>query len=108
MIATMILGFLVAWVPYAIVAMIKVFSTISGQSDLPFDATSIYVYLPALLAKSSIVYNPIIYAVFNTQVMIEFKSSRFGSIQSFPDAQHTPRSSQLETKIFVQPSKNKV
>ncbi|KAJ3606355.1 hypothetical protein NHX12_025876 [Muraenolepis orangiensis] len=49
-------GFLIAWIPYAVVSVISAF----GQPDTVPLALSV---IPTLLAKSSAVYNPIIYQV---------------------------------------------
>lgn len=49
-------GFLTAWIPYAVVSVISAF----GRPDSVPLAVSL---LPTLLAKSSAVYNPIIYQV---------------------------------------------
>ncbi|CAL8312443.1 unnamed protein product [Lota lota] len=49
-------GFLIAWIPYAVVSVVSAF----GQPDSVPIALSV---IPTLLAKSSAVYNPIIYQV---------------------------------------------
>lgn len=59
MVAVMIILFMVAWTPYSIFALMEQF----GPGVKPSLAV-----LPALLAKSSICYNPIIYVGMNTQV----------------------------------------
>ena len=59
MIALMIVVFMVAWTPYSIFALLEQF----GSGVNPALAV-----LPALLAKSSICYNPIIYVGMNSQV----------------------------------------
>ena len=64
MVAIMITAFMVAWTPYSLFALIEQF----GPSDL---ITPQMAVLPALIAKSSICYNPIIYIGLNTQVRIE-------------------------------------
>lgn len=68
MLTTMVLCYLIAWLPYAVVAILKVSSTLSGEPFSMLQLNGIYGYLPSLLAKSSIIYNPIIYVLFNTQV----------------------------------------
>lgn len=62
MVAIMIMAFLVAWTPYAIFALISQF----GPEGLISPAMGV---MPALLAKSSICYNPMIYVGLNTQVL---------------------------------------
>ncbi|CAK9833716.1 Visual pigment-like receptor peropsin [Anthophora retusa] len=59
MVALMITAFLLAWSPYAALALTAQY----------FDAklSASVAVLPALLAKSSICYNPIIYAGLNSQ-----------------------------------------
>lgn len=61
MVLVMVLCFLLCWLPYAAVALIATF----GQPGLITPAASI---IPAILAKSSTVYNPIIYVFLNKQV----------------------------------------
>lgn len=49
-------GFLIAWIPYAVVSVVSAF----GEPDsVPIPVSVI----PTLLAKSSAMYNPIIYQV---------------------------------------------
>ena len=57
----MVLGFLVAWTPYA---------TFAGWIFLNKGAafTALTAALPAFFAKSSALYNPVIYVLFNKQV----------------------------------------
>lgn len=51
-------GFLIAWIPYAVVSVVSAF----GEPDsVPIPVSVI----PTLLAKSSAMYNPIIYQVVN-------------------------------------------
>ena len=68
----MVAAFLVTWVPYSLMAIVKIVSALDDQVKPMSDMQSMAFYLPALLAKSSIIYNPIIYAVFNTQVCLKF------------------------------------
>jgi c-opsin len=72
MVAVMVIAFLVAWVPYATLAILKIIAAVRGQSSPVANMKSLTAYLPALLAKSSIIYNPIIYAVCNTQVTCQY------------------------------------
>jgi c-opsin len=72
MVAVMVAAFLVTWVPYSLMAIVKIVSALDDQFKPMSDMQSMALYLPALLAKSSIIYNPIIYAVFNTQVCFKF------------------------------------
>ncbi|XP_059711961.1 pinopsin-like [Haemorhous mexicanus] len=60
MVMVMVLCFLLCWLPYAAVALLATF----GQPGLITPAASI---IPAILAKSSTVYNPIIYVFLNKQ-----------------------------------------
>ncbi|KAG5881211.1 hypothetical protein JTB14_037058 [Gonioctena quinquepunctata] len=60
MILLMIVAFLVAWSPYAILSLLVQF----GDPSLISPAAGV---APALLAKSSICYNPIIYVGLNSQ-----------------------------------------
>uniref|UniRef100_A0A8C3NNL5 G-protein coupled receptors family 1 profile domain-containing protein n=1 Tax=Cyanoderma ruficeps TaxID=181631 RepID=A0A8C3NNL5_9PASS len=61
MVGVMVVCFLLCWLPYAAVALTATF----GQPGLITPAASI---IPAILAKSSTVYNPIIYVFLNKQV----------------------------------------
>lgn len=61
MVGLMIFAFLVAWTPYAVFALVEQF----GDPEL---ISPSFTILPALIAKSSICYNPIIYVGMNTQV----------------------------------------
>jgi c-opsin len=72
MVAVMVAAFLVTWVPYSLMAIVKIASALDDRFKPMLDMQSMALYLPALLAKSSIIYNPIIYAVFNTQVCFKF------------------------------------
>ncbi|XP_059484611.1 parapinopsin-like isoform X2 [Neocloeon triangulifer] len=60
MVLVMVTMFLVAWTPYSAFALIVAF----GDPSLITPGTAV---LPALMAKSSICYNPIIYVGLNTQ-----------------------------------------
>jgi hypothetical protein len=62
MIFIMIIAFLTAWAPYAILALIIQF----GDASVVTPGIAVF---PALLAKSSICYNPIIYIGLNAQVI---------------------------------------
>ncbi|CAL7939521.1 unnamed protein product [Xylocopa violacea] len=59
MVALMITAFLLAWSPYAALALAAQYFDVKPSASL--------AVLPALLAKSSICYNPIIYAGLNSQ-----------------------------------------
>ncbi|KAG5324097.1 OPSG protein, partial [Acromyrmex heyeri] len=59
MVYLMILAFLIAWSPYAVLALATQYFYVQ--------TSHILVVLPALLAKSSICYNPIIYASMTAQ-----------------------------------------
>ncbi|XP_009903103.2 pinopsin [Dryobates pubescens] len=60
MVVVMVICFLLCWLPYAIVALIATF----GKPGFMTPAASI---IPSILAKSSTVYNPIIYIFLNKQ-----------------------------------------
>lgn len=61
MVVVMVICFLLCWLPYATVALIATF----GKPGLITPAASIIL---SILAKSSTVYNPIIYIFLNKQV----------------------------------------
>ncbi|KAB0799483.1 hypothetical protein PPYR_07363 [Photinus pyralis] len=56
----MIVAFLTAWMPYAVMALVAQF----GAKNSITPAMGV---IPAILAKSSVCYNPVIYVAFNTQ-----------------------------------------
>ncbi|XP_033231734.1 rhodopsin-like [Belonocnema kinseyi] len=66
MVALMIAAFLIAWTPYAIVSL--------GAQYFNMKLSPEVSMMPAILAKSSICYNPIIYAGLNTQFLKSVKS----------------------------------
>nr|QYF06561.1 ciliary opsin [Ramazzottius sp.] len=61
MISVMIAAFFIAWMPYTIVSATAVF----GFGDL---ITAPIATMPAVFAKASFLYNPIIYIFMNAQV----------------------------------------
>ncbi|XP_062332985.1 teleost multiple tissue opsin 3a isoform X1 [Osmerus eperlanus] len=60
MVLSMVSGYLLCWMPYGIMALLATF----GRSDLVTPVASV---VPAILAKTSTVINPIIYVLFNNQ-----------------------------------------
>ncbi|XP_058824917.1 vertebrate ancient opsin-like [Topomyia yanbarensis] len=69
MVAVMVIAFMTAWTPYAVFALIEQF----GPAEVISPALGV---LPALIAKSSICYNPIIYVGMNTQYRAAFSRVR--------------------------------
>lgn len=65
MVVVMVLAFLLTWLPYAAMALAVVM-----DSTLHIDP--IMATVPVYLAKSSTVYNPIIYIFMNRQVIFPF------------------------------------
>lgn len=65
MVILMVLTFLISWMPYATLAMLVVYNP--DVKIHPLVGT-----VPVYLAKSSTVYNPIIYIYLNKQVIIVF------------------------------------
>lgn len=63
MVILMVVTFLLSWLPYAGLAMLVVFKP-------EVEIHSLVGTVPVYLAKSSTVYNPIIYIYLNTQVRI--------------------------------------
>ncbi|KAG6939342.1 rhodopsin, partial [Chelydra serpentina] len=61
MVIIMVISFLVCWVPYASVA----FYIFTHQGS---DFGPVFMTIPAFFAKSSAIYNPVIYIVMNRQV----------------------------------------
>jgi c-opsin len=64
MVAVMIGAFLVAWTPYSILALIETFGNRNDDNVIP----PVLATVPNLFAKTSAVFNPIIYGFLNTQV----------------------------------------
>ncbi|XP_075996508.1 pinopsin-like [Genypterus blacodes] len=67
MIVTMVMSYLVCWLPYGVVALLSVF----GPPDLLTPEASV---TPSLLAKSSTVINPFIYIFMNKQFFMCFRA----------------------------------
>ncbi|KAK2707192.1 hypothetical protein QYM36_015019 [Artemia franciscana] len=67
MIACMIAGFLLAWGPYAIMSSLVL---VGAKESLAIEATIV----PLLMAKTSVLYDPILYAAFNTQLQKSWMS----------------------------------
>lgn len=65
----MVISFMIAWTPYSVFALIEQF----GPTEIISPAMGV---LPALIAKSSICYNPIIYVGMNTQFRAAFNRVR--------------------------------
>ena len=61
MVLSMVSGYLLCWMPYGIMALLATF----GRSGLVTPVASV---VPAILAKTSTVINPIIYVLLNNQV----------------------------------------
>lgn len=61
MVIIMVIAFLICWVPYASVA----FYIFTNQGS---DFGPVFMTIPAFFAKSSAIYNPVIYIVMNKQV----------------------------------------
>lgn len=68
MVIIMVIAFLICWVPYASVAF-YIF-THQGSNFGP-----IFMTIPAFFAKSSAIYNPVIYIMMNKQVPVGWAGS---------------------------------
>lgn len=62
----MVIGFLVAWTPYATVA-----AWIFFNKGAAFTAQ--FMAIPAFFSKSSALFNPVIYVLLNKQVSLELQ-----------------------------------
>ncbi|XP_065563422.1 pinopsin-like [Artemia franciscana] len=62
MIGIMVITFLFSWTPYAIVSLLEAFG---DKSNLQLHPS--FVTIPSLFAKSSVIFNPLVYAGLNTQ-----------------------------------------
>ncbi|XP_011859708.1 PREDICTED: rhodopsin-like isoform X2 [Vollenhovia emeryi] len=69
MVYLMILAFLIAWLPYAVLALATQYFNVQPSHTVAL--------LPALFAKSSICYNPIIYAIMTVQFPKIWKKNVF-------------------------------
>ncbi|KAL6267447.1 hypothetical protein P5V15_000523 [Pogonomyrmex californicus] len=90
MVYLMILAFLIAWSPYAILALATQYFYVQ--------TSRIVAVLPALLAKSSICYNPIIYAIMTVQFPDTWKKIFFINANSTKDKQQHGKESELQTR----------
>ncbi|KAK1133278.1 hypothetical protein K0M31_011094 [Melipona bicolor] len=83
MVALMITAFLLAWSPYAALAIAAQYFDVKPSASV--------AVLPALLAKSSICYNPIIYAGLNSQFSRSLKKifNIRTTRNTAPDSQNT-------------------
>lgn len=61
MVVAMVMAFLISWMPYSVLALTVV-------SDPEVKISPLVAMLPVYLAKSSTVYNPLIYIFMNKQV----------------------------------------
>lgn len=68
MVVVMVLAFLLTWLPYAAMAL-------SVMVDSSLHVHPLVATVPVVLAKSSTVYNPIIYIFMNRQVSMESLTS---------------------------------
>lgn len=90
MVACMIGAFLVAWTPYSVLALVETFanrpvSETPATHDgplLPHLVKPVWITIspavatvPSLFAKTSAIFNPLIYGLLNTQVLITRKIS---------------------------------
>ncbi|XP_066049926.1 pinopsin-like [Chamaea fasciata] len=97
MVVVMVVCFLLCWLPYAAVALTATF----GQPGLISPAASI---IPAILAKSSTVYNPIIYVFLNKQfyrcfvALLRCNKSTVSSLPRLEKQQQNPGSKELLPK----------
>jgi len=60
MVACMVGTFMVSWTPYSVLALMETFGSFAIS---PAVAT-----IPSLFAKTSVVFNPLVYGLLNTQV----------------------------------------
>uniref|UniRef100_A0A182LYF6 G-protein coupled receptors family 1 profile domain-containing protein n=1 Tax=Anopheles culicifacies TaxID=139723 RepID=A0A182LYF6_9DIPT len=92
MVALMIIAFMIAWTPYAIFALIEQF----GPPELIGPGLAV---LPALIAKSSICYNPIIYVGMNTQFRAAFwRIRRSNGVAGQQESNNTNNSREKDTR----------
>ncbi|XP_029679539.1 rhodopsin-like [Formica exsecta] len=99
MVYLMILAFLIAWLPYAILALAVQYFYVQ--------TSHIVAVLPALLAKSSICYNPIIYASLNVQFCHTWKKIFFINTNSkIVNNTGITTMNKIEMKYFKRPLVN--
>lgn len=85
MVVVMVLAFLLTWLPYAAVAL-------SAVVDSSLHIHPLVATVPVVLAKSSTVYNPIIYIFMNRQVSMDSLTYRFTRAAPIPiPARLSPR-----------------
>lgn len=91
MVIIMVIAFLICWVPYASVA----FYIFTNQGS---DFGPIFMTIPAFFAKSSAIYNPVIYIVMNKQVSAACQVTSFvvfGFIAAWGEPPDLHRTSEL-------------
>ena len=62
MVACMVGTFMVSWTPYSILALMETFGS--------FTISPAVATIPSLFAKTSVVFNPLVYGLLNTQVKL--------------------------------------
>ncbi|GAB0092736.1 G protein-coupled receptor, rhodopsin-like [Sergentomyia squamirostris] len=96
MVAVMIIAFLIAWSPYSVFALLEQFAS----PDIISPGAAV---LPALIAKSSICYNPVIYIGMNTQYRSSWrKYFGKGGGKSMADSTVNPTRSTSNNTIYCQ------
>ena len=82
MITMMIAAFFIAWMPYTVTSAIVVF----GYGHL---ITAPIATMPAVFAKASILYNPVIYVLMNPQVLNEISCTYVPTLR-LPSPEYPP------------------
>lgn len=62
MVACMVGTFIVSWTPYSVLALMETFGN--------FTISPAIATIPSLFAKTSVVFNPLVYGLLNTQVKL--------------------------------------
>lgn len=65
----MVTSFLVAWIPYSVLSLLEVFNS---NAILEINISTPIATIPSLFAKTSVLFNPLVYGFMNPQVGLIF------------------------------------
>ncbi|XP_043927891.1 opsin-3-like [Protopterus annectens] len=94
MVITTVICYLLCWMPYGVVALLATF----GKSGIVSPVASV---VPSILAKSSTVYNPIIYILMNKQVRLLSKQKCHSKFQENQQHSGHSRKRNIMHDIFI-------
>ena len=62
-------SFLIAWIPYSIMSLLEVFNS---SQFIDINISPAMAAIPSIFAKTSVLFNPLVYGFMNSQVVINF------------------------------------